>query len=608
MTQIVVALAGRRIDAEGADSTRFPLGNVAAVKEQLRKALEATKPAALVCAAACGADLLALSVAGELGIRRRVVLPASKAEFRASSVVDRPGAWGELFDLVVAQVEGEGDLVIHELGAGDEAYRAGNLAIFDAAEEVGDAVEAWIVWNGQPRSEQDITLHFADEAWTRRLPLREILTLPRSAGAKPDYEKTCFVAMPFGVKPVDGRNVDFDAIYSTIIAPAVEQVELPEGGRLRAYRTDRDPAAALIDEDMFSGLEYSRFMFCDLTGLNINVGLELGVRFRSSASGTVVFRQPGTKLPFDIAQVKVMDYDTGTPVTARQAISNALRESLKQNRLDSPVRRALAQPRTQDVDVLLRDAENALRNWDAAQARLKYMAATKLNPSDPTIWLRLATLEKDAGSWKDAAEAAKRATDLTPDYGEAWREYGVAQNQLHRRDPKTHPDDGIASLRKAIGLNPKDFDALASLGGALKRQNKREDALEAYRQSLLVSDNHPYPLLNVLKLEAAVTGHLELEKRKSALKRAAQIRQQQVQSSYDLPWSLFDLIELRLYQGRGADAVLLLPEAFDVEASKLQSFFDSLSVLKHSGIQLDELDEVLRGIEGALTSKAGGRT
>jgi|SRR6187431_3265701 len=180
----VVALAGRRIDAEAAEEARFPLSNVAGVKEQLLHALAATRPAALVCAAACGADLLALAAAGDLGIKRRIVLPASKAEFRSSSVVDRPGPWAELFDRIVARVEAEGELVLHELGTGDEAYRAGNRAIFEAAQPLGEALEAWLVWDGQPRDEQDLTLHFANEAWTRGVPLRELLTVPRSAALK----------------------------------------------------------------------------------------------------------------------------------------------------------------------------------------------------------------------------------------------------------------------------------------------------------------------------------------------------------------------------------------------------------------------------------------
>lgn len=599
---LVVALAGRRVDAADATEQRFPAANVPAVKERLRKALADAKATTLVCAAACGVDLLALDAAGELGLRRRIVLPTTKAEFRASSVVDRPGTWGELFDRLIAEVEAKGDLVTHELGSGDEAYRAGNRAILNDAQALGGYLEAWMVWNGQPRNDGDITLHFADEAWTRKLRVRELLTMPRK-GDKPNYATCCFIAMPFGLKPSEEpreRQIDFDAVFSTIIAPAIESVSLPEGGKLRAYRTDRDPAAGLIDDDMYKGLEYSRLTFCDLTGLNFNVGLELGVRYRARSSGTVVFRQPGTKIAFDIAQVKVLDYDPATPISAREAIANAIAESLKQNRLDSPVQRTIAATRSPEIDALMKDAENALRNWDPAGARLKYQAALQLDAADATIWLRLAMLDRDAGNWQAAADAAKRATELLPDYSDAWREYGVAQNQLHRKQPASHPENGVAALNRAIQLNPQDFDALASLGGALKRQDKLSEALTAYRKSLDVSGKHPYPLLNTLKLEAALTGQLDLVKYRSAIKSAAKVREQQMGENYDMPWSLFDTIELSLYRGNGQKALELLDDAVDQEGSKLKTFFESLSMLQKSGIALDKLDEVLARIRGTL--------
>ena len=60
----------------------------------------------------------------------------------------------------------------------------------------------------------------------------------------PDYPRTCFVIMPFGeTDVVDGtgatRKVDFDAIYDGIFEPAINAVPLPEGGMLKAHRTDR---------------------------------------------------------------------------------------------------------------------------------------------------------------------------------------------------------------------------------------------------------------------------------------------------------------------------------------------------------------------------------
>jgi hypothetical protein len=109
---MVIALAGRRVDAPGTDTPRFPPANVAAVQDRIRHLLVEQTTHALVCSAACGVDLLALEVAGALGIRRRIVLPFVRARFRDTSVVDRPRDWGERFDRVLDAVEANRDLVV----------------------------------------------------------------------------------------------------------------------------------------------------------------------------------------------------------------------------------------------------------------------------------------------------------------------------------------------------------------------------------------------------------------------------------------------------------------------------------------------------------------
>jgi hypothetical protein len=60
-------------------------------------------------------------VARRAGIRRRVILPFAVDRFRETSVVDRPGNWGPLFDGLVADAAAHGDLVILEAGEGDQA-------------------------------------------------------------------------------------------------------------------------------------------------------------------------------------------------------------------------------------------------------------------------------------------------------------------------------------------------------------------------------------------------------------------------------------------------------------------------------------------------------
>jgi hypothetical protein len=186
---MIIALAGRRIDPLDATTPRFPLQNAAAVRERIHAFLVDRKSTALVCSAACGADLLALDAAGELGIRRRIVLPFEQNRFRAASVTDRPGEWGALFDRITKEVQAAGNLVIlSDEGANDEIFATTNRVILDEAlalahqtllhkgEQVANSVLAVLVWDGQPRGEGDLTVDFADEARARGLPVLEITT------------------------------------------------------------------------------------------------------------------------------------------------------------------------------------------------------------------------------------------------------------------------------------------------------------------------------------------------------------------------------------------------------------------------------------------------
>src|SRR5512132_2440642 len=99
---MIIAVAGRRIDAEGASPARFPLKNVALVRQRLEEVFSRETATAVVSSGACGADLVALTAAGARGMRRRMVLPFGRDEFRTSSVIDRPGDWGPVYDRLLA--------------------------------------------------------------------------------------------------------------------------------------------------------------------------------------------------------------------------------------------------------------------------------------------------------------------------------------------------------------------------------------------------------------------------------------------------------------------------------------------------------------------------
>jgi hypothetical protein len=178
---VIIALAGRRIDAADSKQPRFPLANVALVRERVRTMLKEQGATAVVCAAACGADLIALEEAGSLKLRRRVVLPFGRGRFRETSVIDRPGDWGPLYDQILNQVEEAKDLVVLKNMPDEEAYLAANLGILDEADALAkqrrERVKAALVWNGKSRGDQDITEEFGNEARKRGWPVVEVSTL-----------------------------------------------------------------------------------------------------------------------------------------------------------------------------------------------------------------------------------------------------------------------------------------------------------------------------------------------------------------------------------------------------------------------------------------------
>jgi len=179
---MVIALAGRRVDAPDAAEPRLPAANANEVRTRIRQFLERKRASVLVCAAACGADLLALEAAGELGVRRRIVLPCRREVFRRTSVADRPGDWGQRYDRIVEEVEGKGDLrELDHCTEDDRAYIATNRGVLDQAirlgAENGSEVMAVLVWEGKAKVSRDYTRLFGDEAQALGLKVEEIVTL-----------------------------------------------------------------------------------------------------------------------------------------------------------------------------------------------------------------------------------------------------------------------------------------------------------------------------------------------------------------------------------------------------------------------------------------------
>lgn len=455
------------------------------------------------------------------------------------------------------------------------------------------------------------------------------------------YENVCFVIMPFNKKKVGKKVVDFDFVYENVFEPAISEAVLPEGGTLSPKRTDVDKFSSSISQDMFEYIMYSRIAFTDISGFNPNVFYELGIRHGAQESGTVIFRQPGIAIPFDINSIKVFDYefDTKEKVAASKAlIAEVLSESLKRNRLDSPVRialRAQRQPAAADgaspavpqqqpaeagdaaarqqalLDPLLCEAEEALRTGDLTTARALYRVVLRINPANIVTRMRLGLILKSLKRHFDALEQFSFITQLVPDYPEAWREKGLVENLINRLIPENMRPGwlptGEEALKQATALNPQDFDAWSIWGGMLRRRQDFAGAREKYERAAQVSNNHPYPLLNALKLEAMTTGKIDVADRKDQLHAAEELRKSQSLTvpPTDTPWCFYDLAEMKLYQGDRDGFLGYLDQALGCsEEWQIETFRRTLQeTLVDNKINLPGFEEGMAKIQQAMPPK-----
>jgi tetratricopeptide (TPR) repeat protein len=449
------------------------------------------------------------------------------------------------------------------------------------------------------------------------------------------FEKVCFVIMPFNKKKVGKKVVDFDLIYEKVFEPAIKDAVLPEGGTLEPQRTDVDKFSSSISQDMFEYIMYSRIAFTDISGFNPNVFYELGVRHGAQESGTVIFRQPGIAIPFDINSIKVFDYEFDTKekaASSRSLITEVLTGSLKRNRLDSPVRIALRaqrqpapavlQPEPADtasaptqqqalLDPLLHEAEEALRKGDLTTARALYKVVLRIKPANVVSRMRLGLILKWVERHFDALEQFSYLTQLVPDYAEAWREKGLVESLISRLIPEANRPDwlpsGEESLRQATALNPQDFDAWAIWGGVLRRRLDFHGAYEKYKQAAEVSNWHPYPLLNSLKLEAMTTGKMNLTGRKKQLNAAEELRKSQslAKPPIDVPWCYYDLAEMKLYQGDRKGFLSYLDKAIQhSEDWQIETCHRALQeTLVDTGINPPGIEEGMQKIRQALAQE-----
>ena len=144
----------------------------------------------------------------------------------------------------------------------------------------------------------------------------------------------CFVIMPFGdKKDANGKVINFDDLFDDFIKPVIEDIGL------ECVRCDKIAEAGWIYSKMFDHIYTAPVAVVDITSLNPNVFYELGIRHALSACITVMIKRKGTKTPFNIQGLNVIEYEENFKIAAnaRKQIGDFIRNGLKSRKPDSPV-------------------------------------------------------------------------------------------------------------------------------------------------------------------------------------------------------------------------------------------------------------------------------
>jgi tetratricopeptide (TPR) repeat protein len=124
-----------------------------------------------------------------------------------------------------------------------------------------------------------------------------------SRRVRPEARPHAFVVMPFGKKKGgDGSLYDFNAIYKTLIMPALDEAGF------EPFRADEETTSGDILTDMFQELLLADLCLCDLSIDNANVYYEVGIRHAFRKRGVVHIQAGRAYMPFDIFNVRTLPY------------------------------------------------------------------------------------------------------------------------------------------------------------------------------------------------------------------------------------------------------------------------------------------------------------
>lgn len=434
----------------------------------------------------------------------------------------------------------------------------------------------------------------------------------------------CFVLMPFGKKPSsDGRQVDFDAVYTQLIHPGIE------AAGLEPLRADEEMVGGIIHKPMFERLVLCEYAVADLTTANANVFYELGVRHAARPWATqLLFADGWGQLPFDVRMLRALPYGLapdGTPAAPADgaaALTIRLREAQKST-TDSPLFQLLEgfpdikHLKTDVFRERVRYAEDVKAKLAAARKAGEVAVAAveatlgEIGHADTAVVVDLFLSYRAVKAWGRMIDLATRMAPPLASTVMIREQLGLALNRAGMRDEAERvlldliQERGVSSETCGIlGRVYKDrWEDAAHAGNAALARGLLDKAINAYLRGFEADWRDAYPGVNVVTLmelqEPPDPRRLELL---PVVRYAVSRRIAHGRPDY---WDYATLLELAVLGGKRQDAETALADALAAmrEVWEGETTARNLRLIRETREARGTAPDWVGGIENAL---AGG--
>ncbi len=245
-----------------------------------------------------------------------------------------------------------------------------------------------------------------------------------------------------------------------------------------------------------------------------------------------------------------------------------------------------------------------------------YEDAKRMLPSNPLVNFNLGKAYSHTKQYDAGIKLLEESLNEKPDFPETSRELGLAYRRRGEERRKADPLNtsayrsdyqlAIKYLERAVQLAPKDYDALAILGGLCKRLGDYQTSLDYYLRSSIANRDASYPLGNIGSIQWH-EGYLE--EARETFKRTEAVATLRIQrQGPDIYWDYYDRALARLMLGHKDEATVDYRIAIDRTpgAVDLESVLDNLLFLKNTPNPKEAivgLDEVIEELEKQVARK-----